>query len=371
MLQTRNASVADPPRAAPVARETRTEFPPPATDLAKASIRTPACAPPLEETVPSAILEEIDRISKETTGENVISSLLDSLGTSRRKAVDDFAGRNTSSSRSLLGTIHAITGITGDQILHWCPSLDYSAANMRIKDPEKACSLTREIIRGLAAGMPLRDLAIESVTKITLPPSHEHVAHKEEVAEKYEDLLKRVSTPGVSDIAFYLLSYAGRIGKAILSPLSGAVRAVPGALKRSGMFLLNVAVIENLPSALKDKLKLGSDDREDLTHTYVLSIIAAGAATGGFAGSLLTNIYHGNRMENMLAGLLIGSMAEPFARAMIDGVRKTRYRSLPGWAALELIFLPYHLLAYAGNGLKALRSKLQQQRMEKFRQHGM
>lgn len=351
MLQAQRAV----PRIPPQALKQEATFPPPASDLAKASIRRTVAvpAPAAEETITNAVLAELDLLLKDAAGEQAITKILEGLGLDMQKAVQHFVGREENRGKTAADLIHNITGIDADKIR--LPAFKLSMIELSARHSETDIHhMTAKLIRELVkdGAVSLRDLTIESVARVTLERNQGYKSRKEEVARIYEGLFENMCSPRASDVFLYA---AGGIGR---------------ALKAAGLFLLQSAIIENLPTAIKEESKLSSLLPRS-SAAWWTSVLMSGTAgglivIGLFPGPIARN--WGEAAAAVGISAIVGSVVELVGRGLVGIPEGKTY---PGATLLELLFLPYVLGKKAISSLSPLSEKIREDRKKRLKNKGL
>lgn len=350
----------------PALQET-TDFPPPARDLAEAAFpaRAPIRLP--REIIALTVIDELDQLATNAGGDNAVSRTLQNLGYGREKAVAQFVGRASEKviDRSLaetpLAMIEKITGVPDEKINCQCPKTARELRQMTgFEDPAAVSRLTRQLIDDLVAngGVPLRLIAIESVTRFTMEGPHEYDSRKADATREYEKLIQQISNPRASELLRY---YAAGTGKAMAT---------------AGIFIYNSLIIENLPVAVKEKLKIDRDVDIFATNkgkdfpTYVASALLTGTLQAALL-STLTPGFKARPLEEALAMLITTSVI--MGGALEWGLRVCMMfqKGIPGWSVLELACLPWYAGRKALSAVTRLKNKMREQRIEKLKAGGL
>lgn len=381
MLQTQTTQAPDPIRRPSSAPSEETGFPPPARDLANASFQrgrqlaqAPAQRP--EEAIAFAILDELDILVSEATGVRAITRLLKELGTDAKRAASSFADRGDPN-RLPLEIVKNVTGRPPADV-PGIPEAYRPTLTTAIDDAGAMGEVSRQCIRELCkdGGISLRDLAIQSVTNITMESTgdyyHDYHNQKIKVGRLYEKVLEDITDPKASEILMYVLGEAGRIGKKLVSPIVNLFKAMPGAAKAASLFLFHSLVTQNLPAFVKEKLNI-NDEILDNRATFISSLVATGAPLGIFVTTRIPGFPAKVSYETiafLAFAALIGTGAEFFGRALtITYQGEEKYD--PGFSLLEFACIPYHIAAYGIARLQNLKGRMRKQKAEKFRTHGL
>lgn len=320
------------------------EFPAPARDLERASIRrTALAAPPISETVASATLDELDSLLEDATGQYAVSKILKAFETDKARAVDAFADAHKRGAAADI--IAGITGVSSDRIRNICPEI----CNASPGTPEEVRPMTRELITKIVneGNVPLRELAIGSIAEILSAQTAESVSRKAEVTKEFDNLMNAICNPGASEMALFA---AGRLGKSFLPALAATGRGLLAASEATGIFLFYSTVAQNLPAWVKPRFERLDDRASDAFYfgTTGISILFSGAAQG----LIVRHILAANGEAATTGGAITaGILLELVSRLAVGAFNSFEGAHLPGMTLLEIAGVPLKLLAMAGKAI--------------------
>lgn len=354
MLQTQEAPKSD------------SYFPPPASDLATASItrRIAVCDP--GQVIVQTLLDDLDLRLSTAAGEPAITKMLKGLGTDKSKAVADFSARNRG--QTPVRIFRKVTAIPEERITALCPGI----ADAR--DPATVETLTKQLLDGAIADRTssLRELTIEAVSQVLTQNSHEYESRRAEATKEYETLFTDMCNPGAADIMKYATEGTGKAlatatrktGQALQSAAASAARffrTLPANAKSGALFLLDSVLTHNLPAIIKSSFGIGKFIGKKDEASYVTSVILSGTANSflglylffGFPGGFFATS-PANACARIVVAAAVGSAIEFLGRTA--SLFTTQSEVPPGSALLELAYLPFHLLGKGmGKAIKAFR----------------